>query len=100
MKKARNAMPSVSGCLVEKCSYNVNKTCHARAITVGDSIIPHCDTYLDGDRHVMNTKLVAGVGACKVASCRFNNDFECIADHIRVGLATDRTARCLSFQQR
>ena len=34
------AMPSVSKCTATSCAYNVNKGCHARAITIGDASTP------------------------------------------------------------
>jgi hypothetical protein len=41
----------------------------------------------------------AGVGACKVSACRYNQDYECAAEAIRVGLHQDH-ADCLTFTTR
>lgn len=76
-------MPGVASCAVRQCAYNLDGSCHAKAITIGDGVHPGCDTYLRSRRHTEATDS-AGVGACKVQACRYNRDFECTADGIRV----------------
>jgi len=92
-------MPFVSGCTVSECAYNINDSCRAHAITVGDGVHPGCDTFLGAPRHARNSKQSAGVGACKVTGCMHNEDYECVADSIRVGLTAD-TVNCLTYMGR
>ncbi len=91
-------MPVVAECTVMECAYNLNTTCHAKAITVGDGIHPGCDTYLEGTTHTKRERL-AGVGACKVIGCSNNEDFECIAQRITVGFKGG-TVDCLTYSAR
>lgn len=88
-------MPQVNECRVSSCAYNLEKTCHARAITVGDGVNAMCDTFFDSDSH-NNRRDIAGVGACKVSGCSYNDDFECQANDIIIGMSSDG-ARCLTF---
>lgn len=99
MKEITIEMPLVSACSVELCGYNLNHQCHAKAITVGDSANPGCDTFFKADKHSKETKRVAGVGACKVSECKFNEDFECAANNISVGFARHKI-NCLTFTPR
>lgn len=99
MKKLTIEMPLVSSCGASQCGYNVNQSCHAKAITVGDYLNPGCDTFLDANRHSTEIKRIAGVGACKIANCRFNDDFECTAEKIVVGQAKQKI-NCLTYIER
>jgi hypothetical protein len=38
---------------------------------------------------------MAGVGACKVSDCEYNDDLECSADSIEVAITGD-TAECMT----
>lgn len=98
MKTKLIEMPEVAACDATECAYNESGDCHARAITVGDSVHPDCDTFLRSQdhRHAADT---AGVGACKVRACKHNEDFECQADAIRVGHRSSRV-ECLTYTQR
>jgi hypothetical protein len=82
--KVHLEMAAVATCAASECAYNVDASCHAQAITVGDGVHPACDTYLKAGNHVRDTTPHAGVGACKVASCRHNRDYECHARSIAV----------------
>ena len=97
MKKVCFEMPVVTECMVSECVYNANSGCHARAITIGDSIHPDCDTFLAGARHAKSVNQIAGIGACKTAGCKFNNDLECIAENIQVGMSNNK-ANCMTFE--
>ncbi|MBL1275257.1 MAG: DUF1540 domain-containing protein [Ectothiorhodospiraceae bacterium] len=90
-------MPDVSTCTITDCAYNVNEHCHARAITIGDGANPGCDTYLTASHHSRNSTRVAGVGACKVVSCRYNDDFECMSNHISVAMKAGEI-NCITFK--
>jgi hypothetical protein len=89
-------MPPVRSCSARQCAYNVNQSCHAKAITVGDVTNPECDTFLQSGSHNKEANRVAGVGACKVTGCRFNADFECTAESIQVGVK-DNKINCLTY---
>lgn len=92
-------MPEVKKCDVNNCGFNVGNNCHAKAITIGDSANPGCDTFFDSGSHTNETKRIAGVGACKVSSCKYNNDFECSASNITVGFV-DSKINCRTFTPR
>lgn len=99
MKKLTIEMPMVTKCMVSECSYNGSTKCHARAITIGDSIHPGCDTFLAGAEHTKHTEQIAGIGACKTASCKHNEDLECMAESIQVGMIKSE-ANCMTFALR
>lgn len=78
-------MPVVAQCMVSDCAYNLQNTCNAKAITIGDGVHPGCDTFFSNSTHTHDFNDYTGVGACKVVSCRFNREFECNAEEISVG---------------
>jgi hypothetical protein len=90
-------MTPVTHCEVDRCSYNIGKKCHAKAITVGDENHPECDTYIHLSEHCKNTSVSAGVGACKKIDCQFNADLECISSGIRIGFSENKI-ECLNFR--
>ncbi|AKF10906.1 DUF1540 domain-containing protein [Sandaracinus amylolyticus] len=92
-------MPDVSACGVERCAYNVHGACHAKAITVGDGVHPGCDTFTMSIRHTDGEVQAAGVGACKVAVCKYNHDLECDARSIEVDVDEEKDeATCVTFE--
>lgn len=97
--KITNEMSPVRTCAATRCTYNVNQNCHAKAVTIGDLKNPGCDTFFDTTGHTKETRRIAGVGACKVAACKFNDDFECTADTISVGFAGTKV-NCITFAAR
>ena len=99
MKNICLEMPVIAKCLVNECAYNDDKNCHARAITVGDSRQPQCDTFMKGSHHVRQIQQIAGIGACKTAICKYNDDLECIADAVQVGMVKN-AANCMTFALR
>jgi len=93
-------MPYVADCMIADCAYNLKSKCHARAITIGDGVMPGCDTaFLGASKHTHNTKLIAGVGACKILGCNFNNDLECAAENITVDMKKGEIS-CMTFVSR
>lgn len=92
-------MPMVSECSAVSCAYNKTGGCHARAITVGDDANPRCDTFFESQMHTTEKTNIAGVGACKVAECRHNVDFECIASGVEIGVSQNQV-KCLTFESR
>jgi len=99
MKKITLEMPIVTRCMASECVYNANSSCHARAITIGDSIHPGCDTFLAGSLHTRQVNQIAGIGACKTVGCKFNDDHECMAESIQVGIIKSE-ANCTTFDLR
>lgn len=93
--KVTMEMPAVQACGVEECVFNQEKNCMSKAITVGDGILPECDTYFVANRHARESHR-AGVGACKVSGCRFNRDYACQADAIIIGHISNK-AHCKTF---
>jgi hypothetical protein len=92
-------MPLVKMCDVSTCGFNSSGNCRAKAITIGNSTNPDCDTYFDSIGHSSETKRIAGVGACKVSGCKFNDDYECTADSISVGY-NSKLVKCLTYMPR
>lgn len=99
MKEITIQMPEVKSCGVLQCGYNQTGSCHAKAITIGDTMTPECDTFFVSQAHAKNVSVIAGVGACKVSSCKFNTDFECVSESIQVGHTHDRVC-CLTYKKR
>lgn len=99
MKRICIEMPVISKCMVNQCAYNSNDNCNARAITVGDAKHPGCDTFVAGAHHIRQHSQSAGIGACKTEICKHNEDLECTADAIQVGMVKTR-ADCMTFAMR
>ena len=99
MKHMTIDMPIVSECLASECAYNVGMNCHAKAITVGNSLHAGCDTFFSGSGHTKATTLTAGIGACKSTNCTFNEDLECTTDSIRVAPA-GQEVNCMTYSPR
>ena len=97
MNKITIEMPLITQCSAGQCAYNQDNACHARAITIGDTSHPGCDTYLQGAQHT-HQQQSAGIGACKMANCKFNDDLECMAEGVQVGLVMN-SPNCLTYQQ-
>lgn len=93
-----NTMPKVMQCTVETCVYNLDRNCHAMAITMGDlGGEPACYTYFISEMsgHVPND--TAGVGACKLVDCKFNKNFECGSSGISVEMRNGEPD-CLNYE--
>lgn len=90
-------MPMVTSCAAEQCAYNLDRVCHAIAITVGDRYQANCETYFGvavkgGDR-----ENPGHVGACKMSDCVHNVHLECQAPGITVGMRGD-VVSCVTYQ--
>lgn len=57
-----------------------------------------CATFIPLDRKGGLDKVIAGVGACQAADCRFNKDLTCSAPAIRVGAQGSDAADCLTYE--
>lgn len=88
-------MPRVQECTVSGCSYN-HDGCRAFAITIGRAN-SECDTFMDSSAKGGFDQVIAQVGACKRAECKFNHELECRAPAISVGQGTD-IADCMTYQ--
>jgi hypothetical protein len=91
-------MSKIQACDVTECAYNIERNCHAIAITVGNTEAARCDTFY---RHKKGgvKGLTGGVGACKMSDCKFNTDLECYADAIKVA-TNGGEAVCKTFARR
>ncbi len=89
-------MPKITGCDASDCAYNIDKKCHALAITVGDSGCAMCDTFIKSGIQGGAPDMTGAVGACKASTCRFNKSLECTAGSIIVGLHSTH-ADCKTF---
>ena len=93
-------IPAVASCAAEKCAFNTDHKCHAKAITIGNSGNPACDTYLAASKYIRDTTRIGGVGACKSIDCKNNEEFDCKASEIRVGMIADGGVTCSSYEKR
>ncbi len=92
-------MPVINECAVDACSYNRDNVCHALAITIGDSLHAHCDTFFSTAGKGGDPSATGHVGACKMSDCRHNVNLECQAPGIAVGSRQDQ-ADCLTYVPR
>jgi hypothetical protein len=90
-------MPLVNKCTAENCAFNREQTCHALAITIGDSLHAQCDTFCSTPIAGGDPDSVGHVGACKMADCRYNDHLECQAPGISVGYEQN-IVDCLTYQ--
>src|ERR1035437_4990936 len=86
----------IKNCMLEGCSYNENKRCHAVAITIGDGDHPRCDTFITSKTKGGFAQTMGKVGACKVEKCYYNASLECTSENIKVGFH-DQHPDCLTF---
>jgi hypothetical protein len=92
-------MSMVMKCEVNDCAYNMDSHCHTKAITIGDSMHPRCDTFCVSTRKGGDTDTMASVGACKVSACAYNANLECLAPGISVGY-DEQEPNCMTFESR
>jgi len=92
-------MVKVMKCEVNDCAYNMDDGCHTMVITIGDSMNPRCDTFCLSSMKGGDTSCLAGVGACKISSCTYNNNLECEAPGISIGYKEqEQEPDCMTFQ--
>ena len=89
-------MPKIFDCEMTDCVYNTDNECHTIAITVGDQS-PICDTCMKGSKKGGIMDMTAGVGACKVESCMFNQSLECSVEGIHIRQHSGH-AECDTFE--
>lgn len=95
------AMTQVNACDVTQCAYNKHNSCHTLSITVGGpNECPKCDTYLGSSQTRGGIEdVTAGIGACKMSDCSFNESLECNASSVKIGWHLNHPD-CQTFQQR
>jgi hypothetical protein len=91
-------LPVIAACNARRCAFNRDAVCHAQAITVGNTVAPSCDTFLDSITH-NHRESKGGVGACKSTHCRYNDDLACSAESVRIGEHQDNVT-CDTFARR
>ena len=102
MKHIQIIMSEVKECTVQSCGFNKNSGCHARAISIGDNDTLGCNTFFTVPipaSHAKSTGRTSGVGACKVADCKYNDDYECVANEVIVALNNSK-ANCQTYIHR
>ena len=91
-------MTKIISCNVKVCSYNMNNQCHTYGITIGEEK-PICDTFINNDVKGGMDEITGGIGACKVISCKFNNNFEC-EHHEGIKIKMNESyADCISYRR-
>jgi len=89
-------MAEIMTCSATDCAYNMEKQCHALAVTIGDVTSPRCDTEFMASMKGGKEDVTAGVGACKVMNCVYNDSLECAAGCIDLEMQ-DGHAQCCTF---
>ena len=90
-------LPIINTCGAEDCAYNTDHTCHAAAVTIGDTEAAVCDTYIGADVRGGEPAVTGRVGACKMADCQHNVGLECHAPAITVGYQQNEID-CLTYR--
>jgi|WetSurMetagenome_2_1015567.scaffolds.fasta_scaffold40242_4 hypothetical protein len=76
-------MSEILDCDVEQCAHNKDEKCNALAINVGGSG-PVCHAFVKAAAKCVQPAVTAGVGACKMKDCEFNDCLSCTASGIDV----------------
>ena len=92
-------MPPIEQCEEKDCAFNRNSKCHAIAIQVGgpNDPRPNCDTFFRTKTECGKEEICAGVGSCKVLTCKFNELLECLAPLVNVQVYNGR-AECATYR--
>jgi hypothetical protein len=92
-------MSKVEECSVVDCAYNELDACHAGAVTIaGPTGSAGCVTFIPLTIKGGFGQATAAVGACQHLECSYNDDLECGAPSIQVGLRGSTKADCLTFE--
>ena len=89
-------MPRVRTCNAAQCAFNKGNNCHALGITIGDENLARCDTFWQNGRHGGDVHEIAGVGACKMEDCEFNEGLYCRAAAVAVKQSADGPV-CMTY---
>ncbi|MEW6086895.1 MAG: DUF1540 domain-containing protein [bacterium] len=92
-------MSKVMDCNAAGCCFNAKDKCRAFGITIGGGDCPECDTSMMSGKKGGCKDISAGVGACKVEDCKFNDCLECGAEQIHVKMHSGH-AECDTYEPR
>lgn len=92
-------MPPIGKCEEKECGFNRNSKCHAFAITVGgpNDLRPKCDTFFETKTQCGEGTAVAGIGACKVLTCKLNEHLLCRAPNVNIRIYSGE-AECAMYK--
>ena len=95
----KKQMPPIIQCKERNCGFNKGSKCHAFAITVGgpNDLRPNCDTFFETKSQCGVEDVLAGVGACKVLTCEFNEHLLCLAPNVDVQVYNGQ-AECATYK--
>jgi hypothetical protein len=95
----KEQMPPIRQCEEKECAFHRTSKCHAFAITVGgpEDPRPNCDTFFKTRTRCGKEDISAGVGACKVLTCKFNELLMCLAPNVNVQVYNGR-AECATYK--
>lgn len=94
------AMTKVTECNASNCAYNKHNSCHTLSITVGGpNECPKCDTYFGSATPGGIPDMKAGIGACKMSDCSYNESLECGASSVKIGWHMNHPD-CQTFKHR
>jgi Domain of Unknown Function (DUF1540) len=95
MTQCPSEIPVVSMCSVNECLHNSGINCGAGTITIG-SVYPACESFMEGAYPAGRMNQEAFVGSCKMRNYKFNDDLECMAGIILMGVVENK-AICITF---
>ena len=92
-------MPPIMNCEATACAFNRESKCHALAINVGgpNDPRPNCDTFFKTRTRCGRDDALAGVGACKVLTCKFNELLMCLAPNVNIQVYREQ-AECATYK--
>lgn len=95
----KEQMPRIMQCEEKECAFNRASKCHAFAINVGGptDVRPKCDTFFKTRTPCGREDVLAGVGACKVLTCKFNELLMCLAPRVHVQVYNGQ-AECATYK--
>jgi hypothetical protein len=95
----KDQMPPIMQCEAKECAFNRTSKCYAFAIKVGgtEDLRPKCDTFFKTRTECGKDDIGAGVGACKVLTCKFNELLLCRAPNVNVQVYNGQ-AECASYK--
>lgn len=91
-------VPEVKKCSASRCFYNRDNECFARAVLVGSSD-PICETFIESNQHT-KYQGQAGVGACHIEKCQYNQGMSCHACSDIEVLFSNNQAWCNTFESK
>lgn len=95
----KEQMPPIVQYEEKECGFHRTSKCNAFAITVGgpEDLRPNCDTFFQTKTQCGKVNIFAGVGACKVLTCRFNELLMCLAPDVKIQVYNGQ-AECATYR--